>query len=139
MYDVVHKQRISRLDRSLTEESSRTFQLRRFEGIPHYTGVLQPVGSCLQRDEDDTTVTRRRSTPPPQRCRYSLMCLVVAVTVFVVICVQFTYDMPILRPFPRLTSRMLQETERNADVSGDRRGLPGEACPVCPVCAKNST
>lgn len=67
----MRKQRISRLERNLVEERSHTFQLRRFEGIPQYTGVLHPVSSCLQRDEDDITVARRRSPPPASGCRYS--------------------------------------------------------------------
>lgn len=128
MYDVVRKQRISRLERGLGEEPSRTFQLRRFEGIPQYTGVLQPLSSFSQRDEDDITVTRRRSPSPPQGCRYSLMFLVIAMIVFVVICIQFTHDIP-----TRLTSRLLQQTEQSVVVSTDK------GCPVCPVCTTNST
>lgn len=128
MYDVVRKQRLSQLERSLGEGPSRTFTLRKFEGIPQYTGVLQPVSSCSQRDEDDLTVTRRRSPTPPSGCRYSLWLLVVGMVLFVVMCMQFTYDMP-----TRFARRVMQRTEERVE---ERAGL---GCPVCPVCPTNST
>lgn len=127
MYDVARKQRFSRLERSIDDEPSRTFQLRRFEGIPQYTGVLHAVSSFSQRDEDDITVVRRRSPPPPSGCRYSLTFLLTLSVVFVVMCMQFTHGIP-----TRFVSRVLQEADKRTNERVDER------CPVC-TCVTNST
>ena len=104
--------------------SSRTFQLRRFEGVPSYTGSLTPVSSFSQRDEDDLTATRRRglpAMPPASSCHYGWFFLLVLAGGLLFMCMQFTIDMGTVRGVlpDRLVGRSLR--------------LEGTECPVC-VC-----
>lgn len=118
MYDAVRTQRFARLERGLGDESSRTFTLRKFEGIPQYTGELRPMGLCSRRDSDDLAVMHRRSPTPSSGCRYVRLLLLVTTVVLGLVCTQFVFNVP-----TRLVGRSLGQSER---------------CPVC-TCGTNST
>lgn len=133
MYNTMRQQRMHRVERTMERTmegsvgSGRTFQLRRFEGVPSYTGSLTPVSSFSQRDEDDLTTARRRALPaalPASSCHYGWFFLLVIAGGLLIMCMQFTIDMGAVRGVlsDRLGSRSLRSEHTE-----------------CPVCVCNTT
>jgi len=129
MYNTVRQQRVQRVERAIEDSvsSARTFQLRRFEGVPSYNGSLIPVSSFSRRDEDDLTVAQRR--PPPassaSSCHYAWILILILSVGLLVICMQYTVDMGRVRAV--LPDRFARRVLRSENSSRE-----------CPVCVCNS-
>lgn len=123
MNDMIRTQRFVRLDRALEEGRPRTFNLRKFEGIPTYTGVLQPVSSFSHRDHDDVTSFQRRTPSPASAYRYLWVVALMGV-VLLTMGVQSTFGLPTLPIIRTIPSQFVRQLS---------------AQPTCPVCTCNNT